>query len=155
MCGPKKPKPPPMTDTSVDPELQRQRRQAEEENALIKGEQKDQRTADRLQFLMGRYGRRSLFSGGQGGKGYAAPRGASLFLANGASFNRGAAATGMYQRGERTQGGSGPAPAPANPGVRNPNLGGVDRLPAFGGRVDGGLLTGARRTTIFRSVTNR
>lgn len=133
MCGPKPPRAP-STQTEADPELARQRREAELANAEAKAELKEQRTQDKLALLMGRIGRRSLFSGGQGGQGYAAPRGRSLFLQSGHSFARGVAALGKYQPGARIKGGSifrpdepaAPSPPASGGGlwgqVQNPNV---------------------------------
>jgi hypothetical protein len=92
MCFPKPPKPPAASSTgssTADPALQRQRIQVEEDNAVIKAENKDARMEDQLALLQGRIGRASLFSGGRGGAGYAAPLGRSLFVTNGAQPSAG------------------------------------------------------------------
>lgn len=80
------PKPPSANETGqaqANIDVQRQRMAAEEDNAAIKAANKDVRMQDQLALLSGKIGRKSLFSGGQGGKGYAAPQGKSLFVTNG------------------------------------------------------------------------
>lgn len=78
MCGPKVPDPP---KPVANPELVREREQAERDMAEAKAERKRLRTEDQLAILSGRMGRKSLFTGAQGGAGYAAPLGRSLFEA--------------------------------------------------------------------------
>lgn len=81
MCFSKKQSlPPPVT---ADPELARQQAEARQANIITKGEAKDRRVADALAKMSGRYGRSSLFTGGAGGAGYAAPQARSLFQTTG------------------------------------------------------------------------
>lgn len=70
MCFPKPPELPKPVDTGADPELTRQRQAAELENAALKADNKQHRMEDQLAQLSGRMGRKSLFSGGQGGAGF-------------------------------------------------------------------------------------
>lgn len=70
MCGGSKPAPPAPADTSIDKELVIQRQQAEEEQAVIKAANKQNRMDQSLALLSGRMGRKSLFTGGQGGAGF-------------------------------------------------------------------------------------
>jgi hypothetical protein len=77
MCFPKPPKPPKTTDAGADPALTRERQQAEFDNAALKADNKQRRMEDSLAALSGRIGRKSLFTGGQGGAGF--PNRRSLF----------------------------------------------------------------------------
>jgi hypothetical protein len=70
MCFPKAPKPPKSVDSGADQALTRERRQAELDAAAIRASNKEIRMEDELARLTGRQGRRSLFTGGQGGIGY-------------------------------------------------------------------------------------
>jgi hypothetical protein len=73
MCFPKAPKPPKVDETGqkeADIAATRDRIQAEQDNAILKAENKERRMEDALALLQGRIGRRSLFSGGQGGRGF-------------------------------------------------------------------------------------
>lgn len=70
MCFPKPPKTPAPVDTGADQELIVQRQAAEEENAVVKAGNKQIRMEDNLLQLQGKIGRRSLFTGGQGGIGF-------------------------------------------------------------------------------------
>jgi hypothetical protein len=81
MCG-SKPKPPPPADTSVDQELIIQRQAAEEQDAALKAVNKQSRMDQSLALMSGRMGRKSLFTGSQGGAGY--PRSRSLVPVPGA-----------------------------------------------------------------------
>lgn len=76
MCF-KPPKPPKTTDMGADPELTRQRQAAELDAEAIKADNKQARMEQQLALQTGRMGRRSLFSGGQGGIGF--PGRARLF----------------------------------------------------------------------------
>lgn len=149
MCF-KKPKPPPVT-TAADPELYAQRIQAEQDNAIIKAENKRIRTEDQLALLSGRIGRKSLFSGGQGGRGFPGMR--SLFGNSGA-----------YQPGHRPIVPITPVPTgpgPGGGGGRNPtgdgpmggSGGGMGRPGAggnFGGANPGG--GGAYKTARYSLI---
>lgn len=72
-----KPKIPPV---QADPELARQQMEARQAAATDRANLKDQRVADAMARLGGRYGRSSLFTGTSGGAGYAAPQARSLFV---------------------------------------------------------------------------
>lgn len=108
MCF-KSPKPPPPSTTGqdiADPALQRERAQAEVDASVLKAENKQRRMEDELALLQGRIGRHSLFTGGQGGAGYAAPLGRSLFVQNGASSGSSGSGGGVRPpRGPRGSGG--------------------------------------------------
>lgn len=62
------PKPPPVVE---DPELKRQQAEARREAQAIRSQNKEKATAADLTRAMGRVGRGSLISGGQGGAGFA------------------------------------------------------------------------------------
>lgn len=113
MCF-KKPKPPPVT-TAADPELYAQRIQMEQDNAAVKAEAKRIRTEDQLALLGGKIGRKSLFSGGQGGRGFPGLR--SLFGNSGA-----------YQPGHRLPSVA-PPPVQPRPGPGGGGAGGVGGTP--------------------------
>jgi hypothetical protein len=83
MCFPSAPKPPKTTDPVADPELARQRKEAELDAASLKAENKQQRTEQALALLAGKVGRKSLFSGGQGGAGFGTIARRSLLTAGG------------------------------------------------------------------------
>lgn len=70
MCFPKPPQQPAPVDTGIDQELTIQRQAAEENNAVVKAANKQRRMDDSLLQLSGKIGRRSLFTGGQGGQGF-------------------------------------------------------------------------------------
>lgn len=79
MCF-KAPKPPAVV---ADPELAREKADAEANAQATRAANKDSRTETALATMMGRTGRASLFSGGAGGAGFAAPQARSLFTVNG------------------------------------------------------------------------
>jgi hypothetical protein len=91
MCF-KPPKPPKVADPTADPELYRQRAEAERDLGERRAANKQAQTEQQLAILAGRIGRKSLFSGGQGGAGFGSLMGRSLF---------GDAASSSYSPGQR------------------------------------------------------
>lgn len=70
MCFPKAPKQAKPVNTGQDQQLAREQAQAEQDNAALKADNKQARMEQQLAILQGRVGRKSLFSGGQGGAGF-------------------------------------------------------------------------------------
>ncbi len=69
------PKPPPVVE---DPELKRQQEEARQQAQQIRSQNKKAATADEIAKQLGKVGRGSLLTGGQGGAGFSAPIARSL-----------------------------------------------------------------------------
>lgn len=138
MCF-KKPKPPSVT-TPADPELALQRMAAEQDNAVVKAEAKRIRTEDQLALLQGKVGRKSLFTGGQGGRGYSGAR--SLF--NVTSYSPGRRQVNPGPPPGTGGGGDGLGTSPSGPATGSPSTGTVTGVYRPGGAV------GRRGRSVFQ-----
>jgi hypothetical protein len=129
MCFPEPPDPPKVT-SNPDSSLVKQRVQMELDQAALKKENKARRLEQAIAIHGGKIGRKSMFSGGKGGEGFA-----------GKPANPGAARTDAYQPGPRVSlysipqvtpvadpgggGGRGGRGGPRTPGNPFPNIRGT------------------------------